>query len=141
MLFESLFQPLHPTATTQHAETHCCVRVPEGAVLTVQLGYKRPIAMQSGASLTAEVLVAEGARAPERVLHEVLAVEPMNVDGVRVPEARRVDLSHLAGRNITLVFRTERQGRVKLSPFILETYGMFWQNPAFENPGGAGSEP
>ena len=31
-----------------------------------------------------------------------------------------------------LVFRTERYGRVKLSPFVLETYGMFWQDPVFE---------
>ena len=132
LLFKSLFQPLSPNATTQQAETRCRVRVPRGAVFAVQLGYKRPIAMQRGASLTGEVLVIADGPRPEPVLREVLPVKKMNADGVRVPETRRVDLSHLAGRDVTLVFRTERYGRVKLSPFILETYGMFWQDPVFE---------
>jgi hypothetical protein len=56
----------------------------------------------------------------------------MNVDGVPFPRVHRVDLSYLAGEQVTLLFRTERRGRVKLSPFTLETYGMFWQRPVFE---------
>jgi hypothetical protein len=132
LLFESLFQPLRPDARAQQAETRCRVRVPANAVFSVQLGYKHPIAMEAGASLTGEVLVALDDGSPQQILREVLPVEPMHVDGIRVPKPLRVDVSHLAGRDITLVFRSERRGRVKLSPFILETYGMFWQDPVFE---------
>jgi hypothetical protein len=133
--FESLFQPLDPDASAQSAETRCRVHVPEGAILAVQIGYKRPIGMERGASLVAEILAETGSRPPERLLREKLEVQRMNVDGVRVPETRRIDLIRfpgLANRDVTLVFRTERQGRVKLSPFILETYGLFFQDPVLE---------
>jgi hypothetical protein len=53
----------------------------------------------------------------------------MSVDGTRVAEPTRVDVSTLGGRDVTLAFRVARRGRVKLSPFTLETYGAFWQNP------------
>ncbi len=134
LLFESLFQPLRPDASTENAETRCRVRVPDGAVFSVQVGYKHPVAMERGAFITAEVLARTAGGEPERLLRTVLDVQPMNVDGIPVPEARRVDLSHLAGREVTLVFRTERRGRVRLSPFTLETYGMFWQHPVLELP-------
>ncbi len=132
LLFESLFQPLAPDAASQHAETHCRVKVPPDAVLAVQIGYKRPIGVERGATLTAEVLVLRDGHGPEPLLRETIPVRGMQVEGVRVPKPRRANLSHLAGEEVTLVFRTERRGRVKLSPFTLETYGMFWQRPVFE---------
>ncbi|MFP6624383.1 MAG: hypothetical protein VCC20_12955, partial [Myxococcota bacterium] len=73
-------------------------------------------------------------REPERLLRESWPVRPMSVDGVPFPKTHRVDVSHLGGSDVTLVFRTQRQGRVRLSPFTLETYGMFWQNPVLEQP-------
>jgi hypothetical protein len=132
LLFESLFQPLRPNAQAQRAETRCRVEVPEHATLAVEIGYKRPIQMERDATLTAWLLADTGDGEPSTLLRETLRVESMNVDGVRVPKTRRIDVSHLGGREVTLVFRTERRGRVRLSPFILETYGMFWQNPVFE---------
>lgn len=137
LLFESLFQPLRPDAVRQQAATRCRVRVPEDAVLAVQIGYKRPIGMERGATLTAELLAADPARPEaeaELLLRETLPVESMNVDGVPVPPVHRLDLSRWAGRELVLEFRTERRGRVRLSPFTLETYGMFWQRAVFETP-------
>jgi len=138
LLFASLFQPLDPNATQQAAETRCRVEVPDrGATLSFQLGYKRPIGIEPGATVTGEVeaLAAAGEKAlPERMrlFQKTLPVQSMNVDGVRVPEPERVDLSGFAGRDVTLVFRVKRNGRVKLSPFTLETYAVFWQNPVLE---------
>jgi hypothetical protein len=132
LLFESLFQPLDPNTPRQQAETRCRVRVPAGATFAVQIGYKRPIAASRGATLRAEIRALRAGHPAETLLDETLPVESMNVDGVRVPAVHRMDLSHLAGQEVTLAFRTERRGRVKLSPFILETYGMFWQRPVLE---------
>ena len=133
LLFESLFQPLDPNAARQRAETRCRVEVPKNATLAVQIGYKRPIRMEAGSTLIAEITAITADEKYEiPLLRERIAVEGMNVDGVRLPAVQRVDLSRFGGRELTLSFRTERQGRVKLSPFILETYGMFWQNPVFE---------
>ena len=134
LFFASLFQPLSPDASSQSAETRCRVEVPQNATLALQIGYKRPIEIDPGARLSGEVLALVPGREPERLLYETWAVGSMNVDGVRFPKTHRVDVSHLAGRDVTLVFRTERQGRVWLSPFTLETYGMFWQNPVLEQP-------
>jgi hypothetical protein len=136
LLFASLFQPLRPDARTQSAETACRIRVPEAATFAVQIGYKRPTEMERGAAITAEVFALRASGERLRLLSETFPIEPMSVDGVRVPPVQRVDVSHLAGEDVTLLFRTERRGRVRLSPFTLETYGMFWQNPVFEVAGG-----
>ena len=133
LLFESLFQPLDPNAAEQRAETRCRVKVPEDAELVVQIGYKRPIQRQPGATLTAEITaITLDGKYEIPLLRETLPVETMNVDGVRLPPEHRVDVSRIGGREVTLAFRTERKGRVRLSPFILETYGMFWQRAVFE---------
>jgi hypothetical protein len=132
LFFASLFQPLSPDTRSQSAETRCRVRVPKDATLAVQIGYKRPIEIERGATLTGEILAGVADGEPERLLHETWPVRSMTVDGVRFPKTHRVDVSHLGGQDVTLVFRTERQGRVRLSPFTLETYGMFWQNPVLE---------
>jgi hypothetical protein len=138
LLFASLFQPLDPGAREQAAETHCVVTIPDGpTTLTFQLGYKHPIGVEPGATVTGEIYLLEapvGGAPMERVLlfEETLPVRTMNVDGTRVPTPERVDLTHLAGREITLAFRVERRGRVKLSPFTLETYAVFWQNAVIE---------
>ncbi|MFP6624430.1 MAG: hypothetical protein VCC20_13195 [Myxococcota bacterium] len=134
LFFASLFQPLRPNAPSQNAETRCQVRVPPDATLAVQIGYKRPIGIEPGASLSGEILAVVAGGQPERLLGETWPVRSMSVDGVRFPQTHRVDVSHLGGKDVTLVFRTQRQGRVRLSPFTLETYGMFWQNPVLEQP-------
>ncbi|MEE2673210.1 MAG: hypothetical protein VX466_05405 [Myxococcota bacterium] len=134
LFFASLFQPLRPDAPSQNAETRCRLRVPQDATLAVQIGYKRPIGIERGASLSGEILALVPGREPERLLRESWPVRPMSVDGVPFPKTHRVDVSHLGGSDVTLVFRTQRQGRVRLSPFTLETYGMFWQNPVLEQP-------
>jgi len=134
LFFASLFQPLTPDARTQSGETRCRVQVPDGATLSLQIGYKRPIAAEPGATLSGEVLAQVGDEEPESLLRETWPVRSMSVDGTRFPETRRVDVSHLAGREVTFVFRTQRHGRVRLSPFTLETYGMFWQDPVLEGP-------
>ena len=134
LFFASLFQPLRPNAPSQNAETRCQVRVPPDATLAVQIGYKHPIGIEPGASLSGEILAVVAGGPPERLLGETWPVRSMSVDGVRFPPTHRVDVSHLGGKDVTLVFRTQRQGRVRLSPFTLETYGMFWQNPVLEQP-------
>ena len=132
LFFASLFQPLQPDRPRQSAETTCRVTVPEDASLAVQIGYKRPIGVERGASIRAEIIAVPDSGKPVTLLDETLAVQSMNVDGVRVPPVQRVDVSALGGQDVSLRFRTTREGRVRLSPFTLETYGMFWQNPVFE---------
>ncbi|MFT5694326.1 MAG: hypothetical protein ACI9QQ_000300 [Myxococcota bacterium] len=141
MFFASLFQPLVPDEIEQHGETRCRVTVPPGkSELTFRLGYRHPAVAGRKASLTAEVFArvesTDELAADEpgaKLFEQSLRVLPANVNGEAFAATSRVDLAQFANRNIVLTFKTSRRGRVKLSPYTLETYALSWQNPVIEH--------
>ncbi len=131
LLFSTLYHrssariPIPP----QGLATHCRVHVPEGgSVLSLELGYLRPAAVQPGTQIVAEISVLE-ADDRQRIHYETVRVVPSH--GVRRQQPfRRVDLplDQWAGREVEIEFRTRLLGHVAMHPLDLKGFAMTYRD-------------
>ncbi len=132
LLFDSLYHRVSPQRTElePRIRTTCRVRVPVAATLHLELGYRPPEWAEDGTTLTAFM----GVRSPAtRGRIEVLLRKTFEIDAEASSrpyvEELRVDLSHLAGQEIELIFETGGQGPARARPGEYLGYSMVWQDP------------
>jgi hypothetical protein len=85
--------------------------------------------------LAVEVLVI-GKETTELLLQESLRIARRQSWGSAPFPEHRVDLSHLAGEEVILVFRSVVSDRVQPHPFTPRGFAVFWQDPRIETSGG-----
>ncbi|MED5262761.1 MAG: hypothetical protein VX574_10225 [Myxococcota bacterium] len=133
VLFDALY--LYPGTWGKRTavEAHCRVTVPPNSELALRIGFQPPHSVEPGTWLMAEILALTGDRS-EKLLARIFDVAPpgfMQWGSVPYPEFR-VDLSHLADEEVTLVFRTTRSGNLNLGLFYLGGFAMAWEDPRLE---------
>ncbi|MBW2417280.1 MAG: hypothetical protein JRH19_01970 [Deltaproteobacteria bacterium] len=136
LLFDVLYQDNgnRHLAPRHRVVARCRLRVPHGApALRLRVGYWPPELADPGASITAEVLALHDGGS-ETLLEVPLPIVPMESPELlrSFPPEHSVDLSHLAGREITLVLRSTRQGRVQRNPFAYKSFSLMWIEPRIE---------
>lgn len=117
-------------------ETLCTIPVPkQGGVFSVRMGYRAPARVAPRTTLTTEVLVI-GVNTKRLVARKVFPVEADAGVPRRVafdPEFR-LDLSPWAGRELRLILRTIRRGRVEVRPLESRGFGSVWEDPRILTP-------
>ena len=136
LLFRSLHHRLAPgkPGQTQEVVTRCRVRVPEGATLALQIGYRQPLRVDRKANLVAEIEVSEPG-APESastLLRAPIPLGPARSWSSPPGPEFRLDLSRWAEREVELVLRTRFEGRAEMNDLDLEGFAMLWQDPRVE---------
>jgi hypothetical protein len=136
LLFDVLYQDTgaRHRARQHRVATHCTFQVPEGQPeLRLRASYWPPHTAEPGATLTAEAIAHYNGKS-ELLLREKLPIEGMEAPpSLRaIPPEHVIDLSHLAGRDITLVLRSTRQGQVKRNPFAYKSFALMWIAPRIE---------
>jgi hypothetical protein len=112
-------------------ETLCQFAVPrEGAALSVRIDYRAPVTIAPNTTLTGEILVIGDDR-KTLLARKHFAVEPQGMDVRRraFAPALRVDLSAWSGRQVRLLLRTTRRGRVHMRPLERQGFGTVWEDP------------
>ncbi len=133
LLFRSLYQTMGP-GHENHEDTlvaRCPVRIPEaGGEFVWQMDYPFPVKLRTPATLFVEVQVVDRG-STSRVFTETLSIKTAKARRSRIPAPReyRVDLSRYAGRQVELVLRSTRTGRVVMSANEIRGFGMRWQHP------------
>ncbi len=133
LLFTTLYQDRgrHHKRRGVAIETPCTLQLPDDArEMQVRIGFRPPLVAESGAFLVTDVIVTHDGES-ETLLqqrHPILPSSrlPMNR---RWPEAITADVSHLAGREVTFHFRTQRRGWVKSDPASFKGYATMWIEP------------
>ncbi len=133
VLFDALYLYPGTRGKRSSAEAHCHVTVPSNGELVVRIGFQPPYSVEPGTWLMAEILALSGDRS-EKLLSRIFDVAPpsfMQWGNEPYPEFR-MDLSALAGEDVTLLFRTTRSGNVNLGFFALGGFAMAWEDPRIE---------
>jgi len=141
LLFETLYHPMDTgrrgISPRRQASTLCRVSVPNQAHLSFSLGYRQPLEVAPGTSLTAEIWARPWGR-PELPLERIFreTIEPVPVTSWVSPPAveRRVDLGSVAGADVMLLFRTLYEGKVIHRALDFRGFLQFWQDPQIESP-------
>ncbi|MBW2272447.1 MAG: glycosyltransferase family 39 protein [Deltaproteobacteria bacterium] len=103
-------------------QTECRLRIPaEGAELVTRIGVREPAVVVEPGAVTMEIDLLRDGQDSERLLTQVFALQAKDLRHSYFPRhgEYRVDLSEHAGEEVTLVFRSIREGRV------LVLYGRF----------------
>lgn len=112
-------------------ETLCVVPVPpSGGIFSVRIGYRAPAVVMESTTLTAEVLTI-GENEKTLIARKVFQVEGDLGDAWRKPldPEFRMDLAPWRGRDVRLLLRTIRRGRVHVRPFEPRGFGTVWEDP------------
>jgi hypothetical protein len=112
-------------------ETLCVVPVPaEGGIFSVRIGVRAPVAVAGNTTLTVEVLVI-GRDEKTLVGRKVFDVEgdPGLPQRESFDPEFRFDLSDWAGREVRLLLRTIRRGRVLSRPLERRNFGTVFEDP------------
>ena len=123
-------------ASEKSVETVCRVSVPkQGGELVWRFDYRKPQQLFSPTTLRVDVRAR--ASEQEKILHEeTYMVEALGPRVYRFPAAReiRVDLEEFAGREIELIFRSTRNGRVVTLMGSRRGFGTNWIHPRIVTP-------
>jgi hypothetical protein len=115
LLFDALYHRILPDQLIGKSRslTRCHLLVPDRAALRVEVGYRPPERAEPDATLTVFVWAQQSSQTDDagQLLRETFEVGVHEQSQPFVLE-REVDLSHLAGREISLLFGTEYHGRV-----------------------------
>ena len=133
LLFSSLYQTMGPGVERRDdmLVTRCRVRIPNrGGDFVWRLDYPTPVEVRDQATLFVEVLVVDGG-VSNRVFVKTSKVSSTSARRNRFPAASeyRIDLSRWAGKEVELVLRSTRNGRVIMSANEIRGFGARWQHP------------
>ena len=87
LLFASLYQARDPKRPNSPVDTPCTFIVPERGQLVVSIGYRRPIVVIRGATMRAEIWIADRDSSVP-LFSEVIAIRPQK--GWRSPAAQNI---------------------------------------------------
>lgn len=143
LFFEALYHFLEAggDGERQVRETECRVHVPDNARLRGRIGYRQPRAVGDDVRLSAEMWARtdEVGGAARLLEADVPTIEQVGW-GSPAPVEYEVDLSHLAGQDVTLVLRTVFDGEVEVNPLALWGFAMVWQDLQMEYDRGSAPE-
>lgn len=132
LLFDSLF---HRLRGAEDLVTTCVVDAPAGSVLSVRIGYRRPLSVEEGSTIISEIWAAS-ADDPEA---ESILVFEMSTPIVAVtgwgsppPAEYRVPLGEFVGGRVRLAFVTRFEGEMEMNPFDFSGFGAVWADPWVE---------
>jgi hypothetical protein len=131
LLFESLYHHFDTKRFDGRVETECTVTVPDGAELAVSIGYREPLDVRPGASLTVEVN-ARTHRGSEPLLSETLLLRRQKDWRSPTFPEYRIDLSRFANQEVVLSFRTVLLGEVSMNPLDMTGFAAVWRDPRIE---------
>jgi hypothetical protein len=121
--------------------TSCRVRIPrEPVVLAWRFGVYPPAECPAPVRIRARIVLADGplgAGDGEPLWDESFEVEPNGAWLTPAPREFRVDLSAYGGETRDLLFTWEASGPVVVNTLQLDGFGVYWQDPRLESPGGA----
>jgi hypothetical protein len=133
LLFTTLYQDRGPQHQSENVtvESRCRVQIPEaGGQLGLRVSTLPPLAAPESAYLDAEVTALYDGKREVLYSNRLPVFHPFGLQLVRNwPKERRIDISHLAGKEVTLVFSSHRRGWVKSDPFSYKGYATMWLEP------------
>jgi hypothetical protein len=135
LLFESLYHKFETELYSGRVETACTVTVPEIAELAVSIGYRQPLRVRPGTSLTVEVN-AHTDRGSEPLLSETLLLRRQKDWRSPAFPEYRIDLSRFANQEVVLSFRSVLRGEVTMNQLDMTGFAAVWQDARIELRGG-----